>query len=147
MNEWEELARHHYSHLVPLKEGALEILRHCRQAGIPTALFTACRAPLCRAVLRRFDLEQYFDHIIFAEDIGLEKRDPRCFIRLCELVGTDPKSCTFFDDSPSNCATAKAAGMTVIGVHDQFYAYQREALMASCHRYVRSLADWLQKKA
>ena len=57
MDEWEELARHHYAHLVPLKPGALEILQHCRRTGIPTALFTACRAPLCRAVLQRFDLE------------------------------------------------------------------------------------------
>lgn len=143
MAEWEDLARHHYAHLVPLKPGALEILQHCRQNQIPTALFTACRAPLCRAVLQRFDLEQYFDHIIFAEDIGLEKRDPRCFTRLCELIGADPVHCTFFDDSPSNCATARAAGMTVVGVHDSFYAHQHEALKAACHRYISSLAEFL----
>lgn len=143
MAEWEELARHHYAHLVPLKEGALEILQHCRRKGIPTALFTACRAPLCMAVLRRFDLEQYFDHIIFAENIGLEKRDPRCFTRLSELIGTDPVHCTFFDDSPFNCATARAAGMTVVGVHDSFYAHQREELKAACHRYVTSLTEFL----
>lgn len=143
MAEWEELARHHYAHLVPLKPGALEILQHCRQAGIPTALFTACRAPLCRTVLQRFDLEQYFDHIIFAEDIGLEKRDPRCFTRLCQLIGADPAHCTFFDDSPSNCATARAAGMRVVGVHDQFYDHQREALIAASHQYVQSLTELL----
>ena len=143
MDEWEELARHHYAHLVPLKEGALEILQHCRREGIHTALFTACRAPLCMAVLRRFDLEQYFDHIVFAEDIGLEKRDPRCFTRLSELIGADPAHCTFFDDSPFNCATARAAGMTVVGVHDSFYAHQREDLKSACHRYVTSLAELL----
>ena len=141
MAEWEELARHHYAHLVPLKPGALELLRRCRQAGIPMALFTACRAPLCRAVLRRFELEQFFDHIVFAEEIGLEKRDPRCFTRLCELIGANPKDCTFFDDSPSNCATARAAGMTVVGVYDDFYAHQQEALKAAANRYVRTLEE------
>ncbi len=143
MAEWEELARHHYAHLVPLKPGALELLQLCRAKGTPTALFTACRAPLCMAVLRRFDLEQYFDHIIFAEDIGLEKRDPRCFTRLCELIGANPADCTFFDDSPSNCATARAAGMTVVGVHDQFYSHQQEDLKSASHRYVLSLAELL----
>jgi len=143
MAEWESLAEHHYAHLVPLKEGAEEILRHCRQHGISTALFTACRAPLCRAVLARFHLEQYFDHIVFAEDIGLEKRDPRCFTRLCEILGSDPASCTFFDDSPSNCATARATGMTVVGVYDRFYGHRQEELKAASHRYVQSLAELL----
>lgn len=143
MAEWEDLARHHYTCLVPLKPGALKLLRHCRQAGISTALFTACRPALCKSVLRRFDLERYFDHIVFAEEIGLEKCDPRCFIRLCELIGADPADCTFFDDSPSNCATARAAGMTAVGVYDDFYAGQQEALKAASHQYVRSLADFL----
>lgn len=143
MDEWEELARHHYAHLVPLKPGALELLRRCRQAGTPTALFTACRKPLCETVLRRFELESCFDHIVFAEEIGLEKRDPRCFTRLCELIGARPEDCTFFDDSPANCATARAAGMTVIGVYDDFYAHRQEELKAACTRYVHSLEELL----
>jgi len=143
MDEWEALARHHYAHLVPLKPGAQELLLRCRAQGIPTALFTACRAPLCRAVLERFALTPCFDHIVFAEDIGLEKRDPRCFQRLCQLLGVRPEDCTFFDDSPSNCATARAAGMTVIGVYDAFYAHQQQALRESCHRCVHSLAELL----
>ncbi len=139
MAEWEALAEHHYAHLVPLKPGAEELLRRCRGSGKKTALFTACRAPLCRAVLARFDLEQYFDHIVYAEDIGLEKRDPRCFERLCQLLDTVPAECTFFDDSPGNCATALSAGMTVVGVYDRFYDHRQEELKAACTRYVTSL--------
>ena len=141
MDEWEELARHHYAHLVPLKPGAVQALESCRKQGIPTALFTACRAPLCMAALRRYNLEHYFDHIVFAEDIGLEKRDPRCFTRLCEIVGANPADCTFFDDSPHNCATARAAGMRVIGVYDDFYSHQQEELKAACHRHIHSLEE------
>lgn len=143
MDEWEELARYHYTHLVPLKPGALELLKKCKAEGISMSLFTACRAPLCMAVLRRFNLEQYFDHIVFAEEIGLEKHNPLCFTRLCELIGTEPARCTLFDDSPSNCATARAAGMAAVGVYDFFYGHRAEEMKTVCSRYVQSLEELL----
>lgn len=139
MDEWEELARYHYTHQVPLKPGALALLERCRAEGIPTALFTACRIPLCQALLRRFDLERFFDHIVFAEEIGLEKSDPRCFLRLCEIIGVRPEECTFFDDSPNNCATARAAGVRTVGVYDAFYGHRQEELKAVCDHYITSL--------
>lgn len=141
MAEWEELAAHQYAHEVELKPGALSFLRQCRVEGIPMAVFTACRPNLCRSVLTRFGLLDWFEAIIYAEEIGLEKRDPRCFARLSELLGIPPEACTFFDDSPVNCTTAMAAGMQTVGVYDEFYAHRQEKLQAACHRYVRSLEE------
>ena len=146
MAEWEELARHHYAELVPLKPGAAELLDQCRREGKPMALFTACRRSLCRAALERFGLERYFDHVVYAEEIGLEKHDPQCFVRLSQLIGASPKDCVLLDDSPSNCATARAAGMEVVGVYDHYYAHRQEELAAVCHRYVRSLEELLKEK-
>lgn len=141
MAEWEELARHHYAHLVPLKPGAMELLRRCRDEGVPTALFTACRPALCYLVLERFGLSEFFDHIVFAEEIGYEKRDPRCFTRLCELIGAPAEDCTLFDDSPANCATARSAGMKAVGVYDDYYAGQQKTLQTVCTHCVRSLEE------
>lgn len=143
MAEWEELAEYHYRELVPLKAGAEEFLRRCKAEGRPTALFTACRPRLCRVVLERFGLEELFDHIVYAEEIGLEKRDPACFERLSQLIGTPPEACVLFDDSPANCATAKAAGMTAVGVYDPFYEHRQEELKRACHRYIRSFRELL----
>lgn len=143
MDEWEELARYQYTHVVPLKAGAKELLEKCRAEGIPMSLFTACRAPLCMATLRRFGIENYFDHIVFAEEIGLEKHDPRCFTRLCELIGEEPANCTLFDDSPSNCATARAAGMAAVGVYDFFYSPRWDEMQKICTRCVHSLEELL----
>ena len=143
MDEWEELARYQYTHVVPLKAGAKELLEKCRREGIPLALFTASRAPLCMAALRRFGIEDHFDHIVFAEEIGLEKHDPRCFTRLCELIGEAPENCTLFDDSPSNCATARAAGMEAVGVYDFFYSPRWDEMQKICTRCVHSLEELL----
>lgn len=141
MAEWEALAEHHYRELVPLKEGAKEFILLCRASGRRTALFTACRPNLCRTVLERFGLSDCFDCIVFAEEIGLEKHDPRCFEELARRIGAEPKDCVLLDDSPATCTTARKAGMRVIGIVDDFYAHRREELIQSSHRCVRSMME------
>ena len=143
MAEWDALAEHHYRELASLKPGAAAFLRQCREEGRPMALFTACRPALCRAALERFGLLSLFDHIVYAEEIGLEKRDPRCFLRLSELVGASPAECVLFDDSPDNCATAAKAGMDTVGVYDPLYESRQEELRRVSARYVRSLEELL----
>lgn len=143
MAEWEELAAHHYRDLVPLKAGAAALLDQYRRRGEPMALFTACRPHLCRMVLDRFGLTEYFTHIVYAEEIGLEKHHPQCFLRLCQLIDAPPEDCVLLDDSPSNCATARAAGMDTVGVYDHFYAPRQEELRQLCRRYVTSLEELL----
>lgn len=144
MAEWEALAAHQYAHEVELKPGAAAFLEQCEGEGIPMVLFTACRPTLCRAALERFGLTDKFRAIVYAEEIGLEKCDPQCFARLCELVGVRPENCVFFDDSPANCAVAMATGMKTVGVGDEFHAHRREALAASCHRCIESFEELLK---
>lgn len=144
MAEWDSLAERHYRELAPLKQGAEEFLRRCGEEGRPMAIFTACRPALCRAVLERFGLTDLFVHIVYAEEIGLEKRDPQCFVRLSELLGAGPEECTLFDDSPDNCATAAKAGMRAVGVYDAYYSGRQEELKAVCHQYVRSFEELLR---
>ncbi len=145
MAEWEALAGQHYRETAALKPGAEPFLRQCAGEGRPMAIFTACRPALCRAVLERSGLLELFSHIVFAEEIGLEKRDPRCFVRLSELIGAPLEQCVLFDDSPDNCATAARAGMDVVGVYDDYYADRQDELRAVCRRYVRSLEELVRK--
>lgn len=142
MDEWHALAAHHYHHTIPLKPGAKAFLSRCQRAGIPMVLFTAGVPELTRAALKRLELEHFFTQLVFAQEIGLEKHHPDCFARLCRIIGAPPEACTLFDDSPSNCATARAAGMTVVGVQDRFYDHRREELLTVCHRYVRRLDEY-----
>ena len=145
MAEWDALAERHYRELAPLKPGAEAFLRQCAAQGRPMALFTACRPTLCRAALERFGLWELFDHIVFAEEIGLEKRDPQCFVALSARLGAPLEECTLFDDSPDNCATAARAGMTAVGVYDGYYAGRQEELKAASTRYIRSFEELLSE--
>ena len=143
MAEWDSLAERHYRELAPLKPGAAEFLRQCRTEGRPLALFTACRPSLCRAALERFGLGELFSRIVYAEELGLEKHDPLCFIKLSGLVGAPLNECTLFDDSPDNCAAAARSGMDTVGVFDAYYAHRQNELRAVCRRYVRSFEELL----
>ena len=145
MSEWDAMAGLHYRELARLKPGAEDYLRQCRAEGRPMALFTACRPAMCRAVLDRFQLTDLFGHIVFAEEIGLEKRDPQCFVALGRLLGVPLGDCVLFDDSPDNCATAQKAGMTAVGVYDGYYAGRQEELKAACSRYIRSFQELVRK--
>ena len=123
----------------------MELLEQCRSRGEEMALFTACRPRLCRLALARHQLEGHFSHVVFAEELGLEKHDPRCFQALSHTLGVEPGECTLLDDSPFNCATARKAGMHVIGVYDPCYAGRWEGMQDSCHRFVHSLEELVER--
>ena len=143
MAEWDALADRHYRELAPLKPGAEAFLRQCAAEGRPMALFTACRPALCRIVLDRFQLTDLFPRVIYAEEIGLEKRDPRAFTALAGQLGAAPEECVLFDDSPRSCRAAKDTGLQVVGVRDSFFAAAEEEVRAGCHRYIRSFSELL----
>ena len=145
MAEWRELAWDAYACHTPLKEGALEFLRLLRSAypceGI--SLVTASVPELCRMVLDRHGLTPFFDQLVYAQELGMEKRDPRFFRVAAERLGVSPSSCILFDDAPDNCAAAKRCGMTVVGVYDPFFAASREVLDRNCDRCIHSFRELL----
>ena len=143
MAEWTALGRAAYAHQVGLKPGAGEYLDKCRRAGELMALLTACVPEFCQAALERLDLTGYFAQVIYAQELGVEKRDPRAFSLALERLGERPEACTLFEDSPGVCRTARAAGLTVVGVYDAFYAHHEQEMRTFCHRYIKSFAELL----
>lgn len=145
MDEWTALAGDAYSHHVPLKEGAREFLEYSRDRGEPMVLTTACVPQMCKAALERHGLTPFFSSILFAQELGVEKRDPRYFQAVLTHLGVRAEDCTLFEDSPGACRTAKEAGIRVVGVYDPFYADYQEELRAVSHRYIRSFTELLPK--
>ena len=65
----------------------------------------------CRTALTHLGLMPYFEQIIFAHDLQLEKKDPQLWRLTAKLMGVAPEDCTLYDDSVEACRGAKAAGM------------------------------------
>lgn len=135
MDEWLSMAREEYAR-VPLKPGAAEYLDLCAGKGEPLSLITACVPELCRSALDHHGLSGRFHPVIFAQELGREKRDPEVYRIAAQRMGVRPEDCVLYEDAPANCAAAKAAGMKVVGVRDRFYAKYEAEMRSVCHRYI-----------
>ena len=143
MAQWRDMAYNAYAHTIPLKPGARALLEGLSARGEPMALLTASLPELCRASLARHGLNRYFQGFFFAQEAGLEKRDPAVYPLAAERFGCSPDRCILLEDAPDNCAAASAAGFTVVGVYDDFYSPRWADVEAHSHRTVRSLEDLL----
>lgn len=143
MAEWTALGRAAYASQVPLKPGAKEYLDKCRRAGEGLVLLTACVPEFCQAAMDRLGLTDYFRQVIYVQELGVEKRDPRAFTLALERLGEQAENCTLYEDSPGVCRTAKGLGLTVVGVYDPFYALYADEMRGFCHRYIKSFTELL----
>ncbi len=141
--EWMELAADKYGTEVPLKPHVKEYLDRCRDAGHRMAVFTACVPEHCRAAMARHGLESYFERVIYAQELGVDKKSPAIFRAVAESLGVRPKECVLFDDSLSACKAAKAAGMTVVGVHDEWFTDTSVDLREVCDQYIQDFGELL----
>lgn len=143
MDEWFALARDAYEHHIPLKPGAREFLEQEAARGETLALVSACVPALGHAVLDRHGLTDLFHHLVFAQELGLEKRDPRFFRQVLELLNVSPADCILFDDAPDNCVCACETGIQVVGILDPFFSGGEERMRQVCSRCVTDFRELL----
>lgn len=147
MAEWTGWAMDAYANRVELKPFARSFLERTCVRGEAPVLVTACVPEMCRAVLARHGLVGTFQQIFYAQEYGMEKRDPRFFTLVAQTLGVLPETCTMYEDAPDNCAAARSAGMYVVGVQDDFYAPREQDVIANCHRYIRNFEELLREEA
>jgi len=140
--EWMELAKDAY-HNVPLKPHVREYLDRCKTAGHRMAVFTSCVPEHCRAAMEHHDLAPYFEQVIYAQELGVDKNSPEIFRQAAQMLGVPPKECVLFDDSLTACKAAKAAGMTVVGVRDEVFRAAATDMRELCDQFIVDFGDLL----
>jgi len=143
MAEWMELAGDMYATSVPVKPGVVDFLEKCKAAGQRMIVLTSSVPVHCRTALGHLGLLPYFEQILFAQELGIDKKDPAIFRKAAEITGVKEIDCTVFDDSVASCRSAKAAGMTVIGVYDEFFHVSWDEMQTVCDRTIRSFEELL----
>ena len=71
-------------------------------------------------VLDEAGLRGYFRAVVDGHQVRHAKPHPEVYLRVAELLETDPADCIVFEDSHSGVAAAVAAGMRVIGIHTTY---------------------------
>lgn len=141
MAEWMEMAGDMYATAVTVKPGVREYLEQCRAKGERMMVLTSSVPEHCRTALTHLGLMDFFERIVFAQELGLEKKNPDCFRKAAAAVGVKPEECTMFDDSVAACRGAKAAGLQVVGVYDEFFDMTWDEMQQVCDRCIRSFEE------
>jgi HAD superfamily hydrolase (TIGR01509 family) len=83
------------------------------------ALATSSSEKLIKCVLSVLKIEGYFNHIQSAEHLVYGKPHPEVFLKCAEAINTKPTDCLVIEDSLNGIISAKAAGMSVIGIPEE----------------------------
>ncbi|MCR5323478.1 MAG: HAD family phosphatase [Lachnospiraceae bacterium] len=105
-------------HGIPLKKGAVEILKWLIENGITTAIATANEYPRTKRYLEKLGIGEYFDKIICADMVKYGKPAPDIYLYACEQLGIEPDRVFAIEDSPNGIKSAYDAGCKVVMVPD-----------------------------
>lgn len=142
MAEWMELAKDAYAN-VTVKPGVRAYLKQCKTEGRKMALVTSSVPEHCYTAMEKLDLIKYFDTITFAQELGLEKKEPALWREAARRNGTRPEDCTIFDDSLAACQGARRARMRIVGVYDGYFAKDEREMRHFCDVYIKSFEELL----
>ena len=142
MAEWMDLAKDAYAH-VTVKPGVRAYLKQCRAEGRKMAVVTSAVPEHCYTALENLELLKYFENITFAQELGLEKKNPEVWLEAAKRNGAQPEGCTIFDDSLAACQGARRAKMRVVGVYDGFFAGDEREMRHFCDVYIKSFEELL----
>lgn len=67
-------------------------------------------------VLRKFDINRFFEFILTSDDVKISKPNPEIVLKSCELLNLKPSEVILVGDTKSDVEAGRAAGCKVIGI-------------------------------
>jgi HAD superfamily hydrolase (TIGR01509 family) len=117
IEELNELVVAELEHGVEAMVGARDLLHALKQRGTPIGLVS--NSPL-DFVLRSLEIVGFgdrFDVVLSAHEVAAPKPAPDPYLEACRRLAVEPgPGVVALEDSPTGVASARAAGLTVIGV-------------------------------
>jgi beta-phosphoglucomutase len=125
---------------IPFYPGARELVRGLA-AQMPVAIASGARRTEIERILAAGGLREAFSAVVGADDVSRTKPDPEPYLAAFEQIaprvpGLTPADCLVFEDTLPGIASARAAGMKVVGVAQTYPAGK----LGLAHQVVPSLA-------
>lgn len=118
--------------------GVVEFVKEVKKANIPLGLATNSRRDYMTRVLKEFNIENYFDVIVTAEDVTIGKPDPQIYIRTAESLKIDPKNILVFEDSQAGISSAKNAEMRIVALTT---THMKEEALARADKIIHDFTE------
>jgi HAD superfamily hydrolase (TIGR01509 family) len=98
-----------------LLDGVEDLIKELYQNGMQLVLASSSAKVTINRIFNRFDLHQYFTHIVSGEDFPKSKPHPAIFEHAAFLSETPRENCIVIEDSTNGILAAKSAGIYCIG--------------------------------
>ena len=139
--EWQDMVLRQYAEALPLKDGAVELVRALSAAGMKLAIATSCFPAACEAILGRYRLRDYFSVVMYTDEVSRDKSHPDLYLSCARRLETAPEFCVVFEDFPSALSGVRAAGMGLVAVYDDHAAGQWEQFKGAADFAIRSFRE------
>jgi HAD superfamily hydrolase (TIGR01509 family) len=102
-----------------LLEGVEKLIKDLHKNGIQLIVASSAAKTTIDRVFKRFNLHQYFTHIVSGEDFPNSKPHPAIFEFAADLSVASKENCIVIEDSTNGVIAAKAAGIFCIGYNSE----------------------------
>jgi len=97
-----------------LLEGVFNLIQDLHHNGMQLVLASSSANVTINRIFNRFNLHQYFSHIVSGEDFPKSKPHPAIFLKAAELANTPVGNAIVIEDSTNGIIAANAAGIYCI---------------------------------
>ena len=140
-NIWNDMAVDRYLHDVPLKKGVLPLIKELHAKGIKMGIASSNSIELVTAVVKRFELEQYFEVINTSCQVPKGKPAPDIYLLTAKDLQVKPEECLVFEDVVQGIQAGKSANMRVCAVEDAYSVDTPEEKAALADYYINSFTE------
>lgn len=98
-----------------LLDGVEDLIKDLHHNGMQLVLASSSAKVTINRIFNRFNLHQYFTHIVSGEDFPNSKPHPAIFEHAAYVSQTPRENCIVIEDSTNGIKAAKAAGIYCIG--------------------------------
>ncbi len=112
LRQWERIA----ADGIDLLAGADAAVRSVAATGIRVALVTSGERNYADGFMKMSGLGEVFSGSVTLDDVTNLKPNPEPYLKAAELFGVEPSKCGVFEDSVAGFQSARAAGMSCVGI-------------------------------
>lgn len=99
-----------------MAHGTIETLVRLRQVGIKTAIGSSSKNT--KTILKKLELEKYFDAVCDGNCISRSKPDPEVFLKAAEQLHMSPENCLVVEDAIAGVEAACKGGFDSAAIGD-----------------------------
>lgn len=114
-----------------LLEGVENLIIELHQNGMQLIVASSASKVTIDRVFTRFNLHQYFSHIVSGEDFPQSKPHPAIFEHAASLSTAPKENCMVIEDSTNGVKAANAAGIFCVG-YQSFHSKDQNLATADC---------------